>query len=168
MVTCVPTAILGGKRRWRSRHSPAVSIREASVTSRKAGDHIAGHPVMFGFPRSATEPDPRHVPLRAGCCSGRPTGRRPNASRTPLPSPRFRHRPRIFGTSSVARLRTSLRISPGEVKSPPFPRRSPPTLLTPTSRSGLEPIPGRRLRGPYPHLPCGSTAPSQSVCSRHT
>jgi hypothetical protein len=69
------------------------------------------------FPRSATEPDPGSRRLQAGCRSGRAPGLRPNSSRRPLPSPRFRHRPVNFGTSSAVRLRSSLRISPDGIKS---------------------------------------------------
>jgi hypothetical protein len=92
--------------------------REASITSRKARDHIAGHPVMSGLPRSATGPDPGSHHLQAGCRSGRAPGLRPNSPRRrPLPSPRFRHRPVNFGTPSAVRLRSSLRISPDGIKS---------------------------------------------------
>ena len=69
------------------------------------------------FPRSATEPDPGSRRLQAGCRSGRTPGLRPNSSRRPLPSLRFRHRPVNFGTSSAVRLRSSLRISPDGIKS---------------------------------------------------
>ena len=68
------------------------------------------------FPRSATEPDPGSRRLQAGRRSGRTSGLRPNSSRQPLPSPRFRHRPVNFGTSSAVRLRSSLRISPDGIK----------------------------------------------------
>ncbi len=64
------------------------------------------------FPRSTKEPDPDSRRLQAGCRPGRPSGLRPNSSRGPLPSPRFRHRPVNFGTSSAVRLRSSLRIPP--------------------------------------------------------
>ena len=104
------------------------------------------------FPRSAKEPglDSRH--LQAGCRLGRASGLRPDSSREPLPSPRFRHRPVNFGTSSVVRPRSSLQISPDRFYSRLFLRRSPPTLLTPAARSGLEPASAGRLRGAYPHL----------------
>ena len=69
------------------------------------------------FPRSTTEPDPGSRRLQAGCRSGRAPGLRPNLSRRPLPSLRFRHRPVNFGTSSAVRLRSSLRISPDGIKS---------------------------------------------------
>ena len=69
------------------------------------------------FPRSTTEPDPGSRRLQAGCRSGRASGLRPNSSRRPLPSLRFRHRPVNFGTSSAVRLRSSLRISPDGIKS---------------------------------------------------
>jgi hypothetical protein len=69
------------------------------------------------FPRSATEPDPGSRRLQAGRRSGRAPGLRPNLSRRPLPSLRFRHRPVNFGTSSAVRLRSSLRISPDGIKS---------------------------------------------------
>src|SRR5271166_5691927 len=120
------------------------------------------------FPRSATEPDPGSRRLQAGCRSGRASGLRPNSSRRPLPSLRFRHRPVNFGTSSAVRLRSSLRISPDGIKSRLFLRRSPPPLLTAAARSGLKPAPDRRLRGACPHLFCRSTPPLQSVCSRRT
>src|SRR5216684_3133703 len=64
--------------------------------------------------------------------------------------------------------RSSFQISPDRFYSRLFLRRSPPTLLTPAARSGLEPAPDRRLRGTYPHLSCSSTPLSMSVCSRHT
>ncbi len=120
------------------------------------------------FPRSTKEPDPGSSRLQAGCRSGRAQGLRPNSSRGPLPSPRFRHRPVNFGTSSAVRLRSSLRISPDGICSRLFLRCSPPTLLTPATRSGLKPAPDRRLRGASPHPSCSSTPPSLSVCSRHT
>ncbi len=64
-----------------------------------------------------------------------------------------------FGTLSVVRSRSSLQISPDRFYSRLFLRRSPPTLLTPAARSGLEPAPDRRLRGTYPHLSCSFTPP---------
>ena len=120
------------------------------------------------FPRSTKEPDLDSRHLQAGCRLGRASGLRPNSSRAPLPSPRFRHRPVNFGTSSMVRSRSSLQISPDRFYSCLFLRRSPPTLLTPAARSGLKPAPDRRLRGASPHLSCSSTPPSLSVCSRHT
>ena len=120
------------------------------------------------FPRSTKEPDPGSSRLQAGCRSGRAQGLRPNSCRGPLPSPRFRHRPVNFGTSTAVRLRSSLQISPDGICSRLFLRRSPPTLLTPATRSGLKPAPDRRLRGASPHLSCSSAPPSLSVCSRHT
>src|ERR1022692_5079968 len=89
-------------------------------------------------------------------------------SRGPLPSPRFRHRPVNFGTSSMVRSRSSLQISPDRFYSRLFLRRSPPTLLTPAARSGLEPAPDRRLRGTFPHLSYSSYTPLRLVYSRHT
>jgi hypothetical protein len=53
------------------------------------------------FPRSTTEPDPGSRRLQAGRRSGRTPGLRPNSSRRPLPSPRFRHRPVNFGVTGV-------------------------------------------------------------------
>src|ERR1017187_4914823 len=82
--------------------------------------------------------------------------------------PRFRHRPVNFGTSSAVCLRSSLRISPDGICSRLFLRRSPPALLTPAARSGLEPAPDRRLRGTYPLLSCSSIPPLHLVWSRHT
>src|SRR5216684_1531247 len=55
--------------------------------------------------------------------------------------------------------RSSFQISPDRFYSRLFLRRSPPTLLTPAARSGLEPAPDRRLRGTYPHLSCSFTPP---------
>ena len=57
------------------------------------------------FPRSATEPDPGSRHLQAGRRSGRTSGLLPNASRRPLPSLRFRHRPVNFASSSAVRFR---------------------------------------------------------------
>ena len=111
------------------------------------------------FPRSTKEPDLDSRHLQAGCRLGRASGLRPNSSQGPLPSPRFRHHPVNFGTSSMVRLRSSLQISPDRFSSRLFLRRSPPTLLTPAARSGLEPAPDRRLRGTYPHLSCSFTPP---------
>src|ERR1017187_1225356 len=112
------------------------------------------------FPRSTKEPDLDSRHLQAGCHLGRASGLRPNSSRGPLPSPRFRHRPIDFGTSSVVRLRSSLQISPDRFYLRLFLRRSPPTLLTPAARSGLEPAPDHRLQGAYPHLSCSSIPPN--------
>src|ERR1017187_10538691 len=85
----------------------------------------------------------------------------------PLPSPRFRHRPIDFGTSSVVRLRSSLQISPDRFYLRLCLRRSPPTLLTPAARSGLKPAPDRRLRGTYPHLSCSFTPHTVGVFAAH-
>ena len=64
------------------------------------------------FPRSTTEPDPGITPPPSRMPLGPDSRVRPNLSRRPLPSPRFRHRPVKFGTSSAVRLRSSLRITP--------------------------------------------------------
>ena len=121
------------------------------------------------FPRSATEPDPgsRHR-LQAGCRSGRASGLRPNLSRRPLPSLRFRHRPVNFGTSSAVRLRSSLRISPDGIRSRLFCDAHHHRFL----RQQLAVVWSLLLiagsEGASPHLSCSSTPSLRSVCSRHT
>src|ERR1019366_237314 len=67
------------------------------------------------FPRSTKEPDLDSRRLQAGCRSGRAPGLPPNSSQGPLPSPRFRHRPLHFDTSSAVRWCSSLQISPDGV-----------------------------------------------------
>src|SRR6202035_2721056 len=65
-------------------------------------------------------------------------------------------------------LALALQISPDRFSSRLFLRRSPPTLLTPAARSGLEPAPDRPFREIYPHLSCSFTPPYGLVYSRHT
>jgi hypothetical protein len=59
---------------------------------------------------------------------------------------------KTFDTSAVVRSRSPSWSIPDAVIATPFPRRSPPRLLTGAARGGLKPPPAERLRRAYLHL----------------
>jgi hypothetical protein len=67
-------------------------------------------------------------------------------------------------TCTVVHSRSPSWSSPDAVSAVPFPRCSPPRLLTGAARGGLEPPPAGRLRGANPH-PLGSTVSSGLIYS---
>src|SRR6266545_4282874 len=117
-----------------------------------------------GFSCSTQEPGSRSRPLHAG----RRQGSRQVSPRL-IPGPHtsswFRRHLKHFDASTRVRFHSPSRSIPDAVFATPFPRRSPPRLLTGAARGGLLPPPARRQRRACLHL-LHSTASQQIAPTR--